>query len=485
MKKYDVVIVGFGPTGGTLANLLALHGFSILVLEKEKSFYPLPRAVHFDDEIMRVFETIGITNTFLKHTIINKGTKFVDKKNRVILDWPRPREITENGWYPSYRFNQPDLERELRKKLKSYKKVEIRQSSNVKKIINKKNNVNITFEDINSKKIFNIKSKYLIGCDGANSITRSQMKTKMNNLGFTQKWAVIDLILTREKKNLPDRTIQYSNPARPATYCRNVGKRRRWEFAIKKTEKIETILSDKYIWNFLKPWLKKNEAKMERKTIYTFQSALAKSWKKGRIFLAGDAAHLMPPFMGQGMCAGIRDVSNLAWKISHCLKNEHNDKLLNTYQSERSSNVKEYIETTMRMGEFVNAVGKSPITNNISSDSKGRKSMKSIKPKLGRGLGKPKDKFRGNIFPQFKNNGKNLDIKFSKKPILVLSNKFKQSVSKKINFYRNKSNTKLSRYLESINCEGLIVRPDRFVLASIKNLKDVRLVTKRNLKLLI
>ena len=391
MKMYDVVIVGFGPTGGTLANLLALNGFSILVLEKEKSFYPLPRAVHFDDEIMRVFETIGITNTFLKHTIINKGTKFVDKKNRVILDWPRPREITENGWYPSYRFNQPDLERELRKKLKSYKKVEIRQSSNVKKIINKKNDVNITFEDINSKKILNIKSKYLIGCDGANSITRSQMKTKMNNLGFTQKWAVIDLILNKDKKNLPDRTIQYSNPTRPATYCRNVGKRRRWEFAIKKTENIETILSNKYIWNFLKPWLKKKEARMERKTIYTFQSALAKSWKKGRIFLAGDAAHLMPPFMGQGMCAGIRDVSNLAWKISHCLRKKHDDKLLNSYQSERSSNVKEYIKTTMRMGEFVNAVGKSPITNNISSDSKGRKSMKSIKPKLGHGLGKPKD----------------------------------------------------------------------------------------------
>ena len=135
MKKYDVVIIGFGPTGGTLANLLALHGFSILVLEKEKSFYPLPRAVHFDDEIMRVFQTIGITDKFLKHTIINKGTKFVDKKNRVILDWPRPREITDNGWYPSYRFNQPDLERELRKKLNFYKKVEIKQSSNVKKFI--------------------------------------------------------------------------------------------------------------------------------------------------------------------------------------------------------------------------------------------------------------------------------------------------------------------------------------------------------------
>ena len=485
MKKYDVVIVGFGPTGGTLANLLALHGFSILVLEKEKSFYPLPRAVHFDDEIMRVFQTIGITDKFLKHTIINKGTKFVDKKNRVILDWPRPREITDNGWYPSYRFNQPDLERELRNKLNSYKKIEIKQSSVVKKIINTKHEVNITAEDINSKKIFKIKSKYLVGCDGANSTTRSQMKTKMNNLGFTQKWAVIDLILKKNKKSLPDRTIQYSNPKRPATYCRNVGKRRRWEFAIKKTENIETILSEKYIWNFLKPWLKKNEAQIERKTIYTFQSALAKKWKKGRVFLAGDAAHLMPPFMGQGMCAGIRDVSNLAWKISHCLNNKHDEKLLKTYQSERFSNVKEYIETTMRMGEFVNAVGKSPITNNISADSKGRKSMKSIKPSLGDGLGVKKDKLRGKIFPQFKNNGKNLDVKFFKKPMLLISSKFKKPLSKKINFYKNKNDKKISRYLTDINCEGLIVRPDRFILASIEKNQNIKLLIKKNLKLLI
>ncbi len=485
MKKYDVVIVGFGPTGGTLANLLALQGFSILILEKEKSFYPLPRAVHFDDEVMRVFETIGITNTFLKHTIINKGTKFVDKKNRVILDWPRPREITENGWYPSYRFNQPDLERELRKKLKSYKKAEIRQSSNVKKIINKKNNVNIIFEDVNSKKISNIKSKYLIGCDGANSITRSQMKTKMNNLGFTQKWAVIDLILTREKKNLPDRTIQYSNPARPATYCRNVGKRRRWEFAIKKTENIETILSDRYIWNFLKSWLTKKEARMERKTIYTFQSALAKKWRNGRVFIAGDAAHLMPPFMGQGMCAGIRDVSNLAWKISHCLINKHDEKLLNTYQSERFSNVKEYIETTMRMGEFVNAVGKSPITNNISADSKGRKSMKSIKPRLGHGLGDLKDKFRGKIFPQFiiKNN-KKLDEKFSLKPALIISDEIKKNISSKIKLIRSKNIKKLELFFKEHNCKAVIVRPDRFILSSCASVKNFNSYLNKNLSLL-
>ena len=123
MKKFDVTIVGLGPAGGTLANLLAMHDLSILILDREKSFYPLPRAVHFDDEVMRVFQTIGITKKFLKFTLINKGTKFVDSKGNVILDWPRPKQVTENGWYPSYRFHQPDLEKQIRNKLKLFKKL--------------------------------------------------------------------------------------------------------------------------------------------------------------------------------------------------------------------------------------------------------------------------------------------------------------------------------------------------------------------------
>ena len=174
----------------------------------------------------------------------------------------------------------------------------------------------VVFQDTETLKINKFKTKYLVGCDGANSITRKSIKSKFNNLGFTQKWAVIDLILNK-KKNLPDRTIQYSNPKRPATYCRNVGKRRRWEFALKKNENEKKVLTDKFIWKFLQPWLKPNEAIIERKVIYTFKSAIANKWRNGRVFIAGDAAHLMPPFMGQGMCAGIRDASNLSLSLIH------------------------------------------------------------------------------------------------------------------------------------------------------------------------
>ena len=480
MKEFDVTIVGLGPAGGTLANLLAMHGFSILILDREKSFYPLPRAVHFDDEIMRVFQTIGITKDFLKHTIINKGTKFVNSKDKVILDWPRPKKITDNGWYPSYRFHQPDLEKKLRKKLKNYKKVSIEQNSEVKKIINSKNQVDITYTDINTHKEYIVRSKYLVGCDGANSITRKQMKTTMDNLGFTQKWAVVDLILKKKKNNLPDRTIQYSNPKQPATYCRNVGKRRRWEFAIKKNHSDKKVLSERYIWNFLKPWLKKSEAIIERKTIYTFESAIARKWRKGRVFIAGDAAHLMPPFMGQGMCAGIRDASNLAWKIANCLRNKFNEKLLNTYQSERSLNVKEYIETTMRMGEFVNAVESIQITDNIKSDNKGIKSMQSIKPKLGKGLGNLKDKNRGKTFPQFKlKNNKTLDNNFSKKGMIVLSSDINPKTSKYYSILKAKNFSNVSRYLKNIKSKAILVRPDRFILASARSNKEVNMLLKK------
>ena len=479
MKKYDVVIVGFGPTGGTLANLLALQGFSILIIEKEKSFYPLPRAVHFDDEIMRVFQTIGITDKFLKHTIINKGTKFVNSKNQVVLDWPRPRSITENGWYPSYRFHQPDLERKLRRRLKDFKKVSVMQNTKVNSLKEEKNLVKICIENINNNKISEIRAKYIIGCDGARSTIRKQIKAKFQNLGFTQKWAVVDLILKKNKKELPDRTIQYSNSKRPATYCRNVGKRRRWEFAINNAESEKKVLSNSYIWNFLKPWLKPSEALMERKTIYTFQSAISKKWKKGRVFLAGDAAHLMPPFMGQGMCAGVRDASNLAWKIAYCLKNNHSEKLLNTYQSERYSNVIEYIKTTVKMGEFVNAVGTSNITGEVSSTQNGQKSMKSIKPKLGKGLGKINDKNRGKIFPQFKlKNGKSLDNKFFDKPLLIISSKYKKKLPKKINYINSNTAKGLNEYMLNLKIDAFVVRPDRFILNSINlnkfdNLKKI------------
>lgn len=463
---FDVVIIGLGPSGGTLANLLAMNNLSILILEKEASIYNLPRAVHFDDEVMRVFNTIGITKNLTKKLIINKGTKFINEKGELLLDWPRPKVITENGWYPSYRFHQPDLERSLRHKLKRFKKVIISQNSEVYKTINHKNFSIIQYKNLKTKQIFSVKSKYIIGCDGANSFLRRQIKSEMEHLGFEQRWAVIDLILKTKKTNLPDRTIQYCNSKRPATYCRNVGKRRRWEIALKEEESTEKFFDSKTLWKFLSQWVSQDEAKIERKTVYTFQSAIAKKWRMGRLFLVGDAAHLTPPFMGQGMCAGIRDASNLAWKISMCCKKGHNQKLLDTYQSERSSNVRDYINTAMKMGELLNSIGGSKVSDTVYMEKDGTIKMNSIKPELGKGLGNPDDKNRGKIFPSLKINfDEEFDDLFSCYPILITNKKVCEK-KLKIRTYTSFEIPEIETILKKFNTNSLIIRPDRFVLAS-------------------
>mgnify|MGYP001164914908 FL=1 len=296
----------------------------------------------------------------------------------------------------------------------------------------------------------------------------------MEHLGFEQRWAVIDLILKNKKTNLPDRTIQYCNSKRPATYCRNVGKRRRWEIALKEEESVENFFDSKTLWKFLSQWVSQDEARIERKTVYTFQSAIAKKWRRGRQFLVGDAAHLTPPFMGQGMCAGIRDASNLAWKINICCKKGHNEKLLDTYQSERSSNVRDYINTAMKMGELLNSIGGSKVSDTVYEEKDGTIKMNSIKPKLGKGLGNQDDKNRGKIFPSLKINfNKEFDDLFSCHPILITNKKVSEN-KLKIRTYSTIDIPEIETILKKFNSNSLIIRPDRFVLASTdkNDLKD-------------
>ena len=193
--KCNVLIVGFGPTGSVLANLLSKYNITIHILEKENEIYNLPRAVHFDDEIMRTFKSIGIFKKFLKKTIINKGTKFVDEYDNLILDWPRPKKITENGFYPSYRFHQPDLEKILRKNLIKNKKVKISYNSELLEISDKGDVVFAKYLDKVSNSCQIINADYVVGCDGANSLVKEYISQEVIDFGFQEKWAVIDLSL--------------------------------------------------------------------------------------------------------------------------------------------------------------------------------------------------------------------------------------------------------------------------------------------------
>ncbi len=378
---YDVAILGYGPTGAALGNLLAAQGVSVLVIDREEVMYHLPRAVHFDDEVMRVLQTLGIADELVEKVHVNPGMKFVDDDDTLLLDWPRPQEITKHGWNASYRLHQPDLEKLLRDKLASAASAEIRTGFDVTSLMQTDGGVTLTGTSKDGK-AKSYGARYLVGCDGANSLTLQEIGGGIDDLGFEERWLVVDLLLKRPRPDLGDHSVQFCNPDRPMTYCRSPGNRRRWEITVKDGENDADIRDPARVWQLLSRWITPKDADLERCAVYTFRSQVAKQWRKGCMLIAGDAAHLTPPFMGQGMCTGIRDAANLAWKLVACLKGA-DDRLLDTYQAERAPHARAYVETAMRLGGLINALDRDSALKLADPQTAGTTQLRSINPKLG------------------------------------------------------------------------------------------------------
>jgi len=350
---HDVAIVGLGPTGASLANLLAQQGLRVLVLDREADIYQLPRAIHFDGECMRVFQAAGIASSLEPQLVVSPGMKFVNEAGQVMIDWSRPTQLGPMGWHPSYRFHQPSLERVLRRRLSQHANAEARLRHDVFSIEDKADGVELRIEDMSTGRLLRTTAKFVVGCDGARSIVRRFMGTELEDLQSHERWLVVDVLLQRERPDLGDHSIQYCDPARPATYVRGVGNRRRWELMLMPGDDAATITSPESIWALLSPWVRPEEATLERPAVYTFHSVVAKGWRRGRMLIAGDAAHQTPPFMGQGMCAGVRDASNLAWKLGAVIRGEAAESILDSYESERAPHVREFIQTAVRLGGVI------------------------------------------------------------------------------------------------------------------------------------
>lgn len=379
---HDVAIIGCGPTGALLANLLGQSGLSVIVLEKQLEVYDLPRAVHFDGEVMRIFQSVGLADEILTITHVNKGMLFKDQHGETITRWPRGQKIGAMGWHESYRFHQPQLEVILRAGLKRFPNVRFKAGSAVTSFKEQSGFVSLGLTEGER-----VVAKFAVVCDGAQSQLRQELGINLIDMGFCERWLVIDLLLKQPRPDLGDYSVQYCDPTEPATYVRGTGNRRRWEMRL--DDELTNTVSEDEVWRRLKTWITPREADLERSAIYTFRSVLAEKWRAGHLLLAGDAAHQMPPFMGQGMCAGMRDAANLAWKLRSVCKG-YDSRLLDTYQSERAPNVSQFIELSVRLGKLINqtAAGDAPTGH-----------MSSIWPALGPGLGQ-RDGIGGTLVPQ-------------------------------------------------------------------------------------
>jgi 3-(3-hydroxy-phenyl)propionate hydroxylase len=356
-----VIVIGAGPTGMTAATMLAQQGIECLLLDRHETVYPLPRAVHADDEIYRILTRLGVGDEFAAHRRAGLGLRLLDSDMRVLTELKRSPQPSANGYPQMNMFDQPELEGMLRANLKRYSQVAFRGNVEVTSVTqNRPGRVRVSFLDRVRGGEQSVEASYVFGCDGANSLARASIGSHMYGLPFQQTWVVIDVDTDAELDQW-EGCHQLCSTERAGTYMRVGQTRYRWEFQLKDGETAANYQKITDIEPLIKPWLGDTPAeqlRLVRVTAYTFRAQVASSWRDRNVFILGDAAHLTPPFVGQGMAAGLRDALNLSWKVAGVLGKSLPDSVLDTYEQERKAHAAAMILMAVSVGAAMTGGGR-------------------------------------------------------------------------------------------------------------------------------
>ncbi len=342
-RYWPVVVVGAGPTGLTLACLLARYGIEVLVIERNPQTVQEPRAVSIDDESLRTMQAVGIINELVPQIVLGYGSEYFSPGRRRFLK-VKPKTL-EYGYPRRNAFRQPVLERLLREHLDRLSNASI--SFETELVDFSPSAEAVTARVRRAGEITELKCGYLVGCDGAHSFVRQKLGIEMHGSTFRERWLIIDLEQTTD----PSRdTKVYCNVARPCLSLPGPNGTRRFELMLHDGEQDADVLAADNVAALLRLYGNDDKAVLRRKVVYTFHARMADRWRADRVFLAGDAAHLTPPFAGQGMNSGVRDAHNLAWKLAAAVSGRLGDRLLDSYEMERRDHAAEMIQLAIRMG---------------------------------------------------------------------------------------------------------------------------------------
>jgi 3-(3-hydroxy-phenyl)propionate hydroxylase len=365
-QDFDVAIVGLGPTGLTLAHFLGRRGLKVIALEREPEFYGNARAVYTDDECMRIFQEAGVAAELEADMVLDSPVQWVLEDGSVLGQlrrFDRPY-----GWTMSYFLYQPYFETKLESLLSRYANVEVARGREL--IAFEQDADWVTFRHGASKgvqygraaataanvtDVTSARARWLVACDGGRSGVRSQLGIKMVGKSFPEPWLVVDI----KAKNGADcfHHLPYFNfhcdPKRPTVSCPQPGGHHRFEFLMLPGETREQMEDPATVRALVSQHVEYDKVEVLRRLVYTFNALVAERWRVGRVLLAGDAAHMTPQFMGQGMSSGVRDAHNLAWKLDAVLHGRAGLSLIDTYEAERKPHAKEMIDVSVRMKEFV------------------------------------------------------------------------------------------------------------------------------------
>jgi 3-(3-hydroxy-phenyl)propionate hydroxylase len=354
-----VVIVGAGPTGTAVTTLLAQYGIQCLLLDRYASPYPQPRAVHLDDEINRIIARLGVGEEFAAISRPALGLRLLDREFRVLAEFHRDTDHGIHGFPQANMFDQPELEALLRSNLKKHPSVLVRSDVEVTAVTQHERGVKVTFTNRATSETQSVHAAYVLGCDGANSTARASIGATMKDLRFQQRWLVVD-VATDAELHQWDGVHQVCSPVRAGTYMRIGTTRYRWEFRLLPEESAEDYQSLTALRQLIDPWvrgLSDQHLTVLRVAEYTFRAQVADRWRDRNVLLLGDAVHLTPPFIGQGMGAGLRDAMNLAWKLAAVLNNDLPNSALETYEQERKPHAQTMIRFALAMGWAMTAGG--------------------------------------------------------------------------------------------------------------------------------
>ncbi len=428
---FDVVIVGMGPVGVLTANLLGARGIPTLIIDKDADIYSSPRAIAFDHDAMRILQSCGLADAIEPLITPYAPSEYHGVDGRVISRFDMQDPPYPLGWAPNYVFRQPPFEAALREGLRRFSCIEVRAPCELLSFEQVDPQVRISLDD--GENVEPITARYLLGVDGGASTVRRLLGGGMASLDFDEPWLVVDaLVSDAALARLPSTIIQYCNPSRPATYVIGTGNHRRWEIRLSPSESAAALQDESAVWELLAPWLQRDEGKLWRWATYEFHAVVANVWRAGSVLLLGDAAHMTPPFMAQGMTQGFRDAANLVWKLARVLEGRAGDALLDTYMEERAPHVRATTEVAKGLGRVICE------TDPIAARERDKKmlaefgdppavrSRQSLIPDLSAGLILRNSVAAGSVFPQpsviYQGERRRFDDLVGHEPFLVIQN---------------------------------------------------------------